>query len=84
MCRYGYPRCDTLFEKAAIQVSENQYDNGTFGKVRDITPIAGLSVKPKIVQFDRKERLSDGINERNRPTGSLLSEFAETKDKIRP
>ena len=69
--RHGYPRCDTPFSNAAMQVSDNQSNNETFGKVRDRTPITGLSVESKSVQFDGKELFSDATNADNLPTDAL-------------
>ena len=83
-CRHGYPKCDTPFVKAGMQFSENQSGNETFGKLRDITPIDGLSVESKSVRFDMKEIFPDATNAGNRPTGALPREWASTTDKIRP
>ena len=53
------------FVKAAMQVSENSYDNETFVEVRDRTPIAGLSVESKSFCFYREELFYDATNSGN-------------------
>ena len=77
---YGYPRCDTPFEKAAMQVSDNQSDNKKFGEVHYRTPITGLSFESKSVRFGSKEVFSNDTNAGNRPTGVLLRERASITD----
>ena len=54
-----------------MQVSDNQPDNEIFGEVCDRIPIARISVKSKIIQFEGKEIFADATNEGNRPTDDI-------------